>query len=90
MTQTIFPLYFIDNSCFFRIIVERLPYPLMGGWKTKFLKSFFLPLSSDYIKCVKLHDIEVTIVANKRWTGIVSEVRHYYLSNILKLNIRGK
>ncbi len=61
----------------------------MGEWKTEFLKSFFLPLSYDYVKCVKSHDIEVTIVANKRWTGIVSEVRHV-LSNIPKLNICGK
>ena len=60
--------------------MERLPIPLMGGWKTKFLESFFLPLSFDYVKCVKPHthdDKDVTIVANKRWTGIVSEVRHY-------------
>ncbi len=60
------------------MIVEKLPVPLIGDWQSSFLSSFLILLSDDFASHVKQEN-ELSIIANKRWTGVITEVHYQFV-----------
>ena len=62
--------------------MEKLPCPLSQEWQTSFLRSFFSPLSDEYVKHVT-NEGDILIVEDNRWTSVISEVRTMIETHVL-------